>query len=389
MGIVGLRNQVPTGNFTEMREHLMEAYPAVAEWHRGVCPVLPNPACGKDASCGSLVATLKGAYKDEDREKGVIIVEENPFPLLVVGDLHGDLHALLDILSKWIKEGWMDQRMKFDNVSVLFTGDLVDRGCYGPYVMFIVLHLKKLNHDKVWWTLGNHDNSISQWSVTNQYFSQQLKQFSGESLAVLAEQLTKRVPTGIVFQPDTSQGTPLEVPPTVIFACHGMPDMSRYHAGDPLHQYKALFPHYIARDMNQWQWGRCMKIAYTGDGPDFVPHHWWSHHTGPENIWVLRGHDHKSSPWEQCYHDEEPHQSDLKRKGNNFSNFSTANSPKRRQPPHAGGGSGSLHIFTHTGSPRLLGIGMGFGFTHYDADRTITIYTCEGSEWTAQKPTLA
>ena len=371
MGIGKMQQQVPTDEFTKMRERLLGAYPDVQEWDPHVCPNLPPPAC-KGASCGSLVATLREAYPD-NANRGVIMVEQDPFPLLVVGDLHGDLHALLDILDKWIEQGWMDQTMKLlGEESVLFTGDLVDRGCYGPYVMFIVLHLKKLNPGKVWWTLGNHDNSVLQWSVPNHNFSGQLEKFSGEDQEELARQLTRRVPTGIVFMPDSLR---------VIFACHGMPDISpkidrsMYRA---LLQYQDLFPHYIESDMNQWQWGRCMTAAYTASGREYVPHHWWTSHTGPEDILVLRGHDHKSSPWEQCVHKNRPHhQRGTKRN-------SGAQAPSITKRARGGGGSGRLHIFTHTGSPRLLRTGDGFGFTHYSSDGEITIYTCTDSVWTAK-----
>jgi len=73
---------------------------------------------------------------------------------LVVGDLHGDLNSLIDILrgSNFL------QKMNQNSVSVLvFLGDYGDRGEYSKEVYYIVLKLKRLFPEQVILMRGNHE----------------------------------------------------------------------------------------------------------------------------------------------------------------------------------------------------------------------------------------
>jgi protein phosphatase len=73
---------------------------------------------------------------------------------LIVGDLHGDLESLIQIL----KESNFIQEMKQHSHSVLiFLGDYGDRGEYSKEVYYTVLKLKLLFPEQVILMRGNHE----------------------------------------------------------------------------------------------------------------------------------------------------------------------------------------------------------------------------------------
>jgi len=73
---------------------------------------------------------------------------------LIVGDLHGDLESLIQIL----KESSFLQKMKQNSNAVLiFLGDYGDRGKYSKEVYYTVLKLKLLFPEQVILMRGNHE----------------------------------------------------------------------------------------------------------------------------------------------------------------------------------------------------------------------------------------
>lgn len=73
---------------------------------------------------------------------------------LIVGDLHGDLESLIDIL----KGSDFLQKMSQNSTAVLiFLGDYGDRGAYSAEVYYTVLKLKLLFSEQVILMRGNHE----------------------------------------------------------------------------------------------------------------------------------------------------------------------------------------------------------------------------------------
>ena len=76
----------------------------------------------------------------------------------IVGDVHGqfyDFHEMLQKLYKQKKEG----------EKMLFLGDYVDRGAYGPQLMLLLLILKVNSPQNFLCLRGNHETR----DMTEQY----------------------------------------------------------------------------------------------------------------------------------------------------------------------------------------------------------------------------
>ncbi len=71
-------------------------------------------------------------------------------PLIIVGDIHGDIKSLEFCIKKFLKE------MSFGK-SILFLGDYVDRGKNSVECSVLLLKLKTMFPDKVYLLRGNHE----------------------------------------------------------------------------------------------------------------------------------------------------------------------------------------------------------------------------------------
>ena len=69
----------------------------------------------------------------------------------IVGDIHGQFYDLCNMLKKLDAIGQQDMK-------VLFLGDYVDRGPYGPEVMLYLLSLKIKYPEKIIMLRGNHES---------------------------------------------------------------------------------------------------------------------------------------------------------------------------------------------------------------------------------------
>lgn len=78
------------------------------------------------------------------------------------GDLHGDVHSLLECINNLKQKGYMNRQNPFKiaapNFRMVFLGDYVDRGLYGAEVIYTILRLKLANPDKVFLVRGNHED---------------------------------------------------------------------------------------------------------------------------------------------------------------------------------------------------------------------------------------
>lgn len=73
---------------------------------------------------------------------------------LVIGDLHGDLESLIDIMKG---SNFMKEVEKAPDARMIFLGDYGDRGLYSAEVYYTVLKLKLMYPEQVLLLRGNHE----------------------------------------------------------------------------------------------------------------------------------------------------------------------------------------------------------------------------------------
>jgi hypothetical protein len=73
---------------------------------------------------------------------------------LIIGDLHGDLESLIDILNESM---FLKQLDRTEDAALIFLGDYGDRGAYSAEVYYTVLKLKLLFPKQVVLMRGNHE----------------------------------------------------------------------------------------------------------------------------------------------------------------------------------------------------------------------------------------
>jgi protein phosphatase len=73
---------------------------------------------------------------------------------LIVGDLHGDLESLIDILKE---SNFLRKMNENRNAVLIFLGDYGDRGPYSAEVYYTVLKLKLLFQEQIVLMRGNHE----------------------------------------------------------------------------------------------------------------------------------------------------------------------------------------------------------------------------------------
>lgn len=73
---------------------------------------------------------------------------------LVIGDLHGDLESLIDILKE---SNFLQKMSQNSDAALIFLGDYGDRGEYSTEIYYIVLTLKLLFPMQVVLMRGNHE----------------------------------------------------------------------------------------------------------------------------------------------------------------------------------------------------------------------------------------
>lgn len=79
------------------------------------------------------------------------------------GDLHGDVHSLIEFIYYFQKAGFLDSQDGFkikdsSNFYMIFLGDYTDRGNYGAEVLYTLMRLKIANPDNVIMVRGNHED---------------------------------------------------------------------------------------------------------------------------------------------------------------------------------------------------------------------------------------
>jgi diadenosine tetraphosphatase ApaH/serine/threonine PP2A family protein phosphatase len=100
----------------------------------------------KEISKKELLLILPKIDRNFELEPAVLKIDANP--IMIVGDIHGDLHALNFIL---------EERDKLGCQNILFLGDYVDRGDAGIEVLIRLFQLKIEDPEHVFLHRGNHE----------------------------------------------------------------------------------------------------------------------------------------------------------------------------------------------------------------------------------------
>ena len=171
--------------------------------------------------------------------------------MIVIGDIHGDVHILTAYLKDWVDRGVLDDvswKVQRKDYLILFTGDLVDRGMYGVEVMCIVYTLLQRNPGFVFVTRGNHDEYDpeklwTRWNTIYGFgqagcFARDLYHDTENWIANqedsrctdLGKLLERKIPLFYVFNitcrappAAPAEAEPPEATPFRIYACHGLP----------------------------------------------------------------------------------------------------------------------------------------------------------------------
>jgi Calcineurin-like phosphoesterase len=91
-----------------------------------------------------LLPIIDGIFESE-----LAVLRINADPIMIVGDIHGDLQALNFILGR---------REEVDCKNILFLGDYVNRGLQGTEVLSRLFQLKIEDPEHVFLLRGNHES---------------------------------------------------------------------------------------------------------------------------------------------------------------------------------------------------------------------------------------
>lgn len=80
--------------------------------------------------------------------------------VVVIGDIHSGIQSIVEIIDNLVKRGVISENLVMaSNYTLVFLGDVVDRGPYGLDILHMVFRLKTSNPSgKVWILSGNHEN---------------------------------------------------------------------------------------------------------------------------------------------------------------------------------------------------------------------------------------
>ena len=95
-----------------------------------------------------LVEIMQRASKLLESEPNLVKVDGK---IVIIGDIHGQFYDLVNMLRKLARPG-------HHNTKLLFLGDYVDRGNYGPEVAAFLFTLKLFYPTDVFLLRGNHES---------------------------------------------------------------------------------------------------------------------------------------------------------------------------------------------------------------------------------------
>lgn len=134
--------------------------------------------------------------------------------VFVIGDIHGSLHSLLDILLDMIEQDGFKKDgsgLLADDVAVVFLGDLLDRSPYTLECLYIVLRLLRENPDRCVLVAGNHETDKDQWDSSNgtrhEINGEHKNQCPDDAMTMMKrmEAVTEKLPSSLIAK--TPMGT--------------------------------------------------------------------------------------------------------------------------------------------------------------------------------------
>jgi len=100
----------------------------------------------KNAAKEELLLLLPEIDKIFESEPAVLRIDDEP--IMIIGDIHGDLQALEFVIGK---------RQEMNCKNILFLGDYVDRGPQGTEVLIRLFRLKLEDPEHIFLLRGNHE----------------------------------------------------------------------------------------------------------------------------------------------------------------------------------------------------------------------------------------
>lgn len=100
--------------------------------------------------------TKKNATLEPFVEKHIVSPQSK---IITIGDLHGNLESLVEIILDLQKKGFLDEDLTLiqKDVYLVFLGDYVNRMSYSVEVMLLLFHLHAQNIGSVFLLRGNHE----------------------------------------------------------------------------------------------------------------------------------------------------------------------------------------------------------------------------------------
>jgi len=124
----------------------------------------------KDEKLGKLTpefflqALVKGREYSPEKDKFYFqpytqsVLGKSTDEFICYGDLHGDIHSLVQVLDSYIEDKSFKIKKEHTNKHFFFLGDLVDRGVYGTEVLYFLARLKLANPSNIHLVRGNHED---------------------------------------------------------------------------------------------------------------------------------------------------------------------------------------------------------------------------------------
>ena len=142
----------------------------------------------------NLIKKVTALHKNEQKIANSTKVSGRLFQLCslgkatIVGDLHGDLNNLIQILNS---SDFLRKAQKDGNTYLVFLGDYGDRGLTSSEVYYVVLRLKEMFPDQVILMRGNHEGPEDMLPSPNDLPTQLKQRFSEEAGTKIMFELRK------------------------------------------------------------------------------------------------------------------------------------------------------------------------------------------------------